>query len=100
MKILLNENNVVIDKGITIEETAQGIVVDNTTTYAKGLTLIIKEVESLPLDLSYSNYCYTVENGFYLNPNYVIPFDIDKVVRTQQVQIKSMQSAINALLSI
>ena len=33
----------------------------------------VYEVESIPEDFSTIKYCYNVQNGFYINPNYVDP---------------------------
>ena len=55
------------------------------------------EVEALPENMTANKYCYTPENGFYKNPNYVeinnsygLPNEVYDAIRDEAVaQIES-----------
>ena len=83
MKILTN-NNIVFTKGETIE---RGTWENDHTTetyrikdgenyqYAVIADFGLHEIDSLPDDFESNKYCYTEEQGFYLNPDYKEPTD-------------------------
>ena len=83
MRILTN-NNVVFAKGETIErgkwendhttETYRIKDGDNYQ-YAVIADFGLHEVESVPEDFKPNKYCYTEEQGFYLNPDFEEPTD-------------------------
>ena len=81
MQILTN-NNMVFTYGNEIEKgrwendpsmDTYRITTDNGYQYCVIADFGLYEVESLPEDFEPGKYCYTEEEGFYLNPYYEEP---------------------------
>ena len=86
MFILTNEN-VVFTHGETIElgrwendNTQDTYRIKNGDNYQYAVTANFElyEVEALPEDYESNKYCYTEANGFYTNPDYVEPKELEE----------------------
>lgn len=83
MYILTNSNNVIIQKGTTLEIQEDRYIIDNVGVFkeyktqdAEGhiTTDIISSFEvTIPEGVEEQKYCYTENDGFYKNPNYIAP---------------------------
>ena len=74
MFILTNKENEIIEISNTYEldEEHRNINVDNhAIAYAPDEKINVFEVEEIPENIEVAKYCYTEENGFYVNENYV-----------------------------
>lgn len=86
MFILTNEN-VVFTHGETIElgrwendNTQDTYRIKNGDNYQYAVTanFELHEVETLPEDYESNKYCYTEADGFYANPDYVEPKELEE----------------------
>lgn len=59
----------------------------------------VHEVDALPEDFEGGHYCYTVEDGFYPDPNYKEPYIVEDEVKKQAETIASQQETIDMLTS-
>ena len=76
MFILTNKENEIIEISNTYEldEEHRNINVDNhAIAYAPDEKINVFEVEEIPENIEIAKYCYTKEQGFYKNENYVEP---------------------------
>lgn len=76
MFILTNKNNEIIEISNTYEldEEHRNIIVDNRAiAYGPDEKINMFEVEEIPENIQAYKYCYTKEQGFYINENYVEP---------------------------
>ena len=80
MQILTNKTIVsfygTIEKGIYDADPSRflyKIENENGTAYAVADGFELFNVDTLPEDYSENRYCYTAEQGFYLNPDYQEP---------------------------
>ena len=71
MDILVDDSNILITKGtISVDpETGYFYVAEENCNYLNNLTLV--ENIEIPEGVTPQKYCYTVEDGFYSNPDYV-----------------------------
>ena len=72
--VLTNKENEIIEISNTYEldEEHRNINVDNhAIAYAPDEKINVFEVEEIPENIEVAKYCYTEENGFYVNENYV-----------------------------
>lgn len=69
MYILTNKTNVVVY--ITTDATlkSDGIHVGNNLVFSDK-TLNIISIDIIPTEVAVQKYCYSLENGFYINPSY------------------------------
>ena len=69
--ILVDDSNILITKGtISVDpETGYFYVAEENCNYLDNLILVV-DVE-IPEGVEPQKYCYTVEDGFYPNPDYV-----------------------------
>lgn len=79
-QILVYSDNSIFEIGIVEKGTFGGSeelykVTDENGVehYAVTNGYTVYEVESIPEDFSTIKYCYNVQNGFYISPNYVDP---------------------------
>jgi hypothetical protein len=80
MILLLDRNQVIVAICKTAETVPNGILVDGFTVYADvGMTL--EDSFEVPSFVVPQKYCYTADQGFYTNDNYVEPVDIEYIVR-------------------
>ncbi len=95
MKILVDINNQVLFSGETIEfgifdepMLEKWAIMDGKNDilfYVIDDSYSLTEVLSIPDDLQQNKYCYTVEKGFYVNPTYSEPINIEtEVIKLQQ----------------
>ena len=75
MFILTDEKNKVLVMGNRVEyvEGYPHFVEQNTIYQIDGA--VVHEVETVPDGVEPEKYCYTVEQGFYLNPDWKEPTD-------------------------
>lgn len=75
--VLTNKENEIIEISNTYEldEEHRNINVDDNRAIAYGPDEVINmfEVEEIPENIEIAKYCYSEENGFYINENYVEP---------------------------
>lgn len=75
--VLTNKDNEIIEISNTYEldEEHRNINVDNNRAiaYAPNEKINVFEVEEIPEEVEIAKYCYTEEQGFYKNENYVEP---------------------------
>ena len=73
--VLVDNQDVVMHISDTINYQENGnVLVDNDSlAYAKILVKKVHEVEEVPSEVVPYKYCYTEEDGFTANPNYVEP---------------------------
>ena len=73
--VLTNKENEIIEISNTYEldEEHRNINVDDDRAIAYGPDekINVFEVEEIPENIEVAKYCYTEENGFYVNENYV-----------------------------
>lgn len=107
MNILTNEENVVIGKGIIEygvfdEPFEKWKVIENDITYyildmdKKCNKYEIEESETIPIDCVFK-YCYTVEQGFYINTNYVEPIDYETETRRLIEENEELKTTVSNL---
>jgi len=94
MKILLDNDNVIVADGQEMQEVSNGILVDNKTIYAGTYTIADAEI---PSNVKCQAHKY-VNGQFVVNENYVQPSE----VTMEQVMSKldAMQQTINELKSM
>lgn len=74
--VLTNKDNEIIEISNTYEldEEHRNIIVDDyAIAYAPDEVINMFEVEEIPENIERAKYCYTEEQGFYKNENYVEP---------------------------
>lgn len=54
----------------------------------------IYEVAEVPDEVIEQKYCYTEEKGFYLNKNYIEPYDANVEIEALKEQITEIQLAL------
>lgn len=69
MYIICNVNNVIISVSEEVISNPNGSLIANGAVM--GGDLKTYNIEGLPDNSRPDKYCYTVEDGFYLNPDYV-----------------------------
>lgn len=72
--VCIKDDNVVIGCGANIGTLNNGyiILVDENVAYAPN-DVNVYEINGVPNDYVREKYCYTEEDGFFLNPNYEEP---------------------------
>lgn len=75
-KLLINENNILVYISDICETVVNGFFVGNNMVFNPD-GLHIEEVGSVPEEVIPQKYCYTQDDGFYLNENYIDPATID-----------------------
>ncbi len=61
----------------------------------------IYEVNEIPSEIELSKYCYTVEKGFYENPNYRESYDADtKITKLEQTIARQEQNITELQLAL
>ena len=104
MYILTNKNNVIIaiSKTLDYQENGNPLLEDRTGfIYAYGKrpdeVINVCEVAEVPEEMVEQKYCYTQNDGFTLNPNYVEP---EKEITNQELmeQITDLQLALAELV--
>ena len=107
MKILTSNKIVMfqgtIEKGIYEADPSRElyrITNENGVFYAttEGFELI--EVESLPTYFVEMKYCYTTEDGFYLNPDYTEYVRDEEKTARLQAQLSLTQQTLNEMLLV
>ena len=96
MYILIDNDNIcrfngeIIEYGIFDEPLNKWKVTKNESIYdVLGDYYKKVEVDSLPDEYKDVKYCYTEEDGFYLNPNYSEPINVEsEVIKLTQENIK------------
>ena len=77
MYIITNENNVIMFLGNTRGETSDGRRYFYEDGNGSRVAFAIEHneyvIESVPSEVIPEKYCYTAEQGFYLNPDWVEP---------------------------
>ena len=95
MNILIDNNNVLIAKG-GIFQVSNGFKL-NDVVYGSHLNLkLIKDIE-VPENVEIKKYCYSEENGFYLNPDYSEPINHEAEIISLKQTIQGLQSAMAEL---
>lgn len=72
-------------------ETNGNIILDNGTQIACFREVEVHEVESIPEGVCAEKYCYTEEDGFYLNEDYQVYISDDD-------RISALEDAVNSIL--
>ena len=94
MFILTNKENEIIEISNTYEldEEHRNINVDNhAIAYAPDEKINVFEVEEIPENIEIAKYCYTKEQGFYKNENYVEPTNPDKEMEQLKEENKNLR---------
>lgn len=95
--IVTGENDVIIHISDTIGYQENGnVLVDNgNLAIAKLLVKEVYEVEDIEENITAMKYCYTNEDGFYKNENYIEPelSDTEKIKQLQE-QVTDLQLAL------
>lgn len=107
MKILVNTNNEVIFKSEMMDEVIEDgqkywYYNENSRIFDMGYSYF--EVESVPEH--FQKYCYTVEEGFYLNPNWIEPpksneeliLELQKENASLKSELSLLQEVVNEML--
>jgi len=68
-------------------------LVDINTAYPKEMVSIY-EVSEIPDEVSSGKFCYTSEKGFYENPDWKEPYDIDAEVKKLEQTISELKLAL------
>lgn len=96
MKYIITDNNdVIIHMSDTIDYQQNGnpLVDNGTLAIAKILVKAVCEVQDVPSEVTPMKYCYTEEQGFYANENYVEPVR-ELTNQELQEQITDLQLAL------
>lgn len=100
--VLTNKNNEIIEISNTYEldEKHRNINVDNhAIAYAPDEKINVYEVEEIPGEVEIAKYCYTEEQGFYKNENYVEPEEpVEKRLKLVEERIALTEDMINMSL--
>lgn len=105
MKILTNLDNVIIatgdiEFGIFDEDFKKWKIQQGESLfYLIDCNFICVEVSDFPDGILEHKYCYTEEKGFYLNPDYVEPYDIDAEVKKLTEENKTLKTTVSNLES-
>jgi len=83
-KLLINENNVVIYISDICEIVENGFFVGNNLVF-NPTGLHVEEVESVAEEIVPQKYCYTSEEGFYINPDYTEPSTEEQVEEDKEI---------------
>ena len=67
------ENNVLVNYGESVSYWDNGYPTFNGILAYPTIIFNLYEVDIVPKEVEVNKYCYTAEQGFYLNPNYVEP---------------------------
>lgn len=100
MKILTNLDNVIvasgdIEFGIFDEDFKKWKIQQGESLfYLIDCNFTCVEVSDFPDGILEHKYCYTDENGFYPNPNYVEPYDIEAVVKRLTIENETLKTTI------
>lgn len=104
MFILVDKNNIVLYKGSTIEFGIYDepfekwyIELDDFRMYAIDDGFKRYDVVEFPSDFCSDKYCYTEKDGFYLNPDYVEPYDIETEVKLLTAENEELKTTISSL---
>ena len=107
MKILTSNKIVMfqgtIEKGIYEADPSielYRITNENGVFYAVTERFELIEVESLPTDFVEMKYCYTTEDGFYLNPDYTEYVSDEEKITRLQAQLSLTQQTLNEMLLV
>lgn len=65
--------------------------------YVLSDTCKVYEVENVPNDVDSGKYCYNETDGFYPNPDYVEPFDIDAEVKRLKTENEELKTTVSNL---
>lgn len=102
MFILTNKENEIIEISNTYEldEEHRNINVDNhAIAYAPDEKINVFEVEEIPENIEIAKYCYTKEQGFYKNENYVEPEEpVEKRLKLIEERMALTEDMINMSL--
>jgi folate-dependent tRNA-U54 methylase TrmFO/GidA len=94
MYILTNKANIVVYITTDAILKSDGIHVGNNLVFSDK-TLNIISIDTIPTDVIIQKYCYTDENGFYLNSSYS-----DETNNTVVEQVNYILSKINNTVDI
>lgn len=105
MKLLLDKENIifigdVIEYGIYDEPIKKWkIEYNGMIWYAIDNDFIVADVgeETLPNGVDEGRYCYNEKDGFYLNPNYVEPYDIESEVKRLTKENETLKTTVSNL---
>lgn len=96
--VLTNKNNEIIEISNTygLDEEHRNIKVDNNRAmaYAPDEKINVFEIEEIPEGVEVAKWCYTEEKGFYVNENYVEPYNEEKEIEDLKQQITELQLAL------
>ena len=102
MFILTNKENEIIEISNTYEldEEHRNINVDShAIAYAPDEKINVFEVEEIPENIEIAKYCYTKEQGFYKNENYVEPEEpVEKRLKLIEERMALTEDMINMSL--
>ena len=100
--VLTNKENEIIEISNTYEldEEHRNINVDNhAIAYAPDEKINVFEVEEIPENIEIAKYCYTKEQGFYKNENYVEPEEpVEKRLKLIEERMALTEDMINMSL--
>lgn len=103
MKILTNLDNVIIasgdiEFGIFDEDFKKWKIQQGESLfYLIDCNFICVEVSDFPDGILEHKYCYTEEKGFYPNPNYVEPYDIETEVKRLTTENEELKTTVTNL---
>ena len=101
MYVITNKtDNVLIGMGLHLDHMSNGYprLIDENTAYPTEMVNVFDVTEVIPEGVEQGKYCYTESEGFYKNPNYVEPVDLNKEVPAMKSQQAAMQDALDYLL--
>lgn len=96
MYLLTNHKNVIthISETLGEQEISKNVLVDGGSFAIPRLHIKeIYEVAEVPDEVVEQKYCYTAEKGFYLNKNYVEPYNANAEIEALKEQITEIQLA-------
>lgn len=79
------DNVVMHISNISIDEGDRYKVSDNLYI-SKDNNLLVFEIDSMGKGIVSGQYCYTPEEGFYINPNWAEPMNLEQEVKTLKAQ--------------
>lgn len=96
MKLLLDEHGVAVFYGDTVSYLENGFQFNDIIFANKSLSVI--DVTSVPSDFVPSKYCYNATNGFFPNPDYFEPVNVNQVlpgiIKNQNAILKALDGLI------
>lgn len=86
MKVVVyNDNSIAAIREEISYQSNGNVITDRGQAIAEILVKGVYDVEEIPEGVTENKYCYTLEEGFYINENYKEP--IDETTEISEIQL-------------